>query len=942
MKRGRLHGLLFAAAIGSFLAAPPARSQASGSPQPPTVSQPPAIRAMTSAERAEYDGWVAGAAEAFRLQQFAEAQRLLELVLAREEATFGPEHVEVAGTLLWLGRTSTDARAALGYLRRAASLFDRFPDRVFERAMARVIMSQILRRSLDSDDVIPLLREALALATQAWGERDRRTLDIMQLLSKDLYWRRGPEARALLDREIALRTELFGIQEEDTLSAMLLRAQARQIDEPEGDDFPVLRRRLFQLTLEHWNGRTAAATDRLISLARRLVSEPGGSELVAAAIERVRGAEGDHRMTLVTLLAIRGHHAALQRDFAPAETLLRQEIDLASQIPDAAENELQWAAHYMGYILLLQRERRSEALPYVRRYRDSRRAERAGAENRFRQDEDGYYSWRGGQTESVMFLNALWHNAAPGEEMTEEAFEAIQQATTGQASRAVARSEALADAQAAGAGALVARRDELSWGYSAARRQRDRGDLGDSPQDRAEASRRREAVTRLERELDATEAELRRVFPAYFEFVAETALTREQAKNLLRPDEAVLYVVPGIYGTISALVTRERIYWHWDEIDMRTGWRTINGLRRDLECREAQCSYDRTTAFDLYRRIVSPFAAALEGKRHLFVIAEEAFGIFPFGALVTAPPQGRDSDPAALRSTAWFSDAHAIMQMPSIRALALQRRANRPPPARSGFAGFGAPDLDPVRAQASRVRRNRSSPAQRALEAAPLASTPFGQRRTGEAGRLLASPDALRVLPSLASTVSELQALRTALGAPARSVRTGRRATETAARSADLSNVRVIVFATHASLSEEFGVGEPGLVLTPPAQASDADDGLLVTSEIVRMRLNADWVILSACNTGRSGRGGESLSGLARAFFFAGARTLMVSHWVIRDELAPLMTVRTVEIDRDQPERSRAEALQLTMQEVRNNPLHPEYAHPGVWAAFTLVGDATR
>ena len=70
-------------------------------------------------------------------------------------------------------------------------------------------------------------------------------------------------------------------------------------------------------------------------------------------------------------------------------------------------------------------------------------------------------------------------------------------------------------------------------------------------------------------------------------------------------------------------------------------------------------------------------------------------------------------------------------------------------------------------------------------------------------------------------------------------------------------------------------------MLTPPPQGSEADDGYLSASEIARLKLDADWVILSACNTAAGeAKGAAALSGLARAFFYAGARSLLVSHCV--------------------------------------------------------------
>ena len=133
---------------------------------------------------------------------------------------------------------------------------------------------------------------------------------------------------------------------------------------------------------------------------------------------------------------------------------------------------------------------------------------------------------------------------------------------------------------------------------------------------------------------------------------------------------------------------------------------------------------------------------------------------------------------------------------------------------------------------------------------------------------------------------------------------TGAQATETNLRKARLDNAQIIALATCGLMAGEVaGAAEPGLVFTPPATPSEADEGLLTASEVAALKLNADWVILSACNTaaGDGSQGAPGLSGLARVFFYAGARNLLASHWPVRDDVAARMTVRTIEIARDTP-----------------------------------------
>ena len=132
---------------------------------------------------------------------------------------------------------------------------------------------------------------------------------------------------------------------------------------------------------------------------------------------------------------------------------------------------------------------------------------------------------------------------------------------------------------------------------------------------------------------------------------------------------------------------------------------------------------------------------------------------------------------------------------------------------------------------------------------------------------------------------------------------------------------------------------EPGLILTPPETATEVDDGYLTASEIAALKLDADWVILSACNTAAGGAtGAEALSGLARAFFYAQARALLVSHWAVySDATVKLITVtaKAATLDRSV---GRAEALRRAMLALIDSGA-PHEAHPSFWAPFVVVGE---
>ena len=138
------------------------------------------------------------------------------------------------------------------------------------------------------------------------------------------------------------------------------------------------------------------------------------------------------------------------------------------------------------------------------------------------------------------------------------------------------------------------------------------------------------------------------------------------------------------------------------------------------------------------------------------------------------------------------------------------------------------------------------------------------------------------------------------------------------------------------------GYGEPALVLTPPDKGDATDDGLLGASEVAQLKLDADWVILSACNTAAPDGtpGAEGLSGLARAFFYAGSRALLVSHWPVLSDASVRLTTGAIETLAREPQIGRAEALRRAMLALLDDAtLPPEYAHPAIWAPFSLVGE---
>jgi CHAT domain-containing protein len=198
-----------------------------------------------------------------------------------------------------------------------------------------------------------------------------------------------------------------------------------------------------------------------------------------------------------------------------------------------------------------------------------------------------------------------------------------------------------------------------------------------------------------------------------------------------------------------------------------------------------------------------------------------------------------------------------------------------------------------------------------------------------------------QALPALPETADELNEVAKDLGAPASDIHLGADASETTVKRAPLIDYSIIYFATHGLVAGDVkGLAEPSLALSIPKQPSELDDGLLTASEVAQLKLNADWVVLSACNTIAGDRpGAEALSGLARSFFYAGARALLVSHWAVDSEAATRLATTTFQRLKSDPKAGRAQALRQAMLAYLGDTSSPKNAYPAFWGPFALIGE---
>ena len=510
-------------------------------------------------------------------------------------------------------------------------------------------------------------------------------------------------------------------------------------------------------------------------------------------------------------------------------------------------------------------------------------------------------------------------------ELLAEAFDVGQLAQASSAAGAVARMGArFATGDDALAGTVRAYQDAVEqWQRLDARLVQAVSEPPGKRDAEAEAKLRDDLAT-LDERIGALGERLAREFPAYAELASPRPLSLSETQALLGPAEALITYAVWDQSTFLWVIRRDDAAFHRLDIGRQELEDAVTFIRAGLDQTGVGSlgdirRFDVDEAVALYQQIFAPAEPMLEGARHVFVVPDGALQSLPLGVLVTEKPEGRVRKFSAYRDVEWLARKYAMTVLPSVSSLRALRRFAKATLASRPFIGFGDPDLkgDPGKG--------------RGIDVAALFTR-----------GAVADVDAVRELPRLPDTADEIIALAAAQGVDESTVYLQKRATEARVRSMELSDYRVIAFATHGLVAGELkGVAEPALVLTPPEKGTAEDDGLLTASEIATLDLDADWVILSACNTAAADGtpGAEGLSGLAKAFFYAGARALLVSHWSVNSEAAVALTTGMLKEMAGNPDIGRAEAHRRSMLAMMANEEKDYFAHPMFWAPFVVVGE---
>ena len=553
-----------------------------------------------------------------------------------------------------------------------------------------------------------------------------------------------------------------------------------------------------------------------------------------------------------------------------------------------------------------------------------------------------------------------------------EMFETAQWATGSEAAKSLAQMAARGASRDPALAVLARERQDLvtEWHKRDGLRNEWLAKAPDKRDAKAEAENTAR-LTAIEARIGETDGILKDKFPDYASLASPAPIAAEEVQAQLLPNEAlVLFLDTQEWNpatpeeTFIWVVTKTDLRWVRSDLGTKALAREVQALRCGLDAEAWQdrpCAdltgqiytdadrdadnplpFDHARAFRLYRALFDQVEDLIKGK-NLLLVPSGPLTQLPFQVLVTAPPaSGGDQ-----RSAAWLIRDHALTVLPAVSSLKALRRVAPPSAAKKTLIGFGNPLLDgPNSAYAplallARANQSCGTPSEPQLASGP--GRGFGVKQIETRGGL-ADAAFLRKQAPLPETAAELCAVARDMQADLRDVWLGARATEREVKhlseTGQLAQYRVVHFATHGALAGQVrGNAEPGLLMTPPDVPGEEDDGYLTASEIAGLKLDANWVILSACNTAAGGaQGAEALSGLARAFIYAQARALLVSHWAV--DSAATVKLITGAMSRFAADKTvgRAEAMRQSMLAVIDKG-EPRETHPAFWAPFAVVGE---
>jgi tetratricopeptide (TPR) repeat protein len=916
--------------------------------------------------------------------RFAEAEALLRRAIAISIAKRGPTHVDVATSLDNLGMVYRDMNRlaeAEPMLRQALAITEKSlgPDdpSVAVRLNNLGLILYDMGRFADAE---PIYRRALAIDEKSLGPEHTEVANVLNNLAESLRnMGRYAAAESVIRRAIAIKEKNLGplhpsigtplnnlalvLQDTNRLAeAESTYRRAIEINEKSLGDHPLVGTQLSNLALILRETNRHAEAESAIRRAIAIYEKSLGSEhpYLARALNTLAMLLLDSNRNTEAEKLFRRSLAIDEQSLGPEHQQLLATLLNLTQVYEERGNWAEAATYYaraekgLVQAVLTGRPLQAEAAPNAS---DAQKA----ALNKFRGSLRGY-------------ARALYHTAPHDPPTRSKSFELAEQSLQNSAAEALSSMAARFAKGNRQLAEVVREQQDLFIARESNYRNLDLA-IGRTDSKTAEAARA--AIEEINKKLVEKQTQLRKDFPDYAELVNPRPPSITDAQALLSNTEALLLFadVPQ-WGklpeeTIVFALTRTEARWtslalgsdalHNRVTALRCGldssaWEyhtqrretCIRLLQIEASKFDPELPFDANLAYNLYRELFGGIEDLVQGKS-LLIVPSGALTTLPFEVLVTAEPNKTADRFQAYKTVAFLGSQKAITILPSVASLQALGTAKNSA-ALSPYLGFGNPLVKGPNGNDesawSKQDCSKASPvtSARLASATNRADSSVRGSKVDVASLLLENP--------LPGTTDEVCAIAVALNVADlnKAVFLGEHATvskvKELSKSDQLADARIVLFATHGLVAGDTAKfaqnkAEPALLMTPPPpeKASDEDNGLLTASEVAQLKLNADWVVMSACNTAAGGgENAEALSGLARAFFYAGARSLLVSHWPVDTEAAVQLTTGAVNALKADPAIGRAEALRRSISAYIATA-DGQNRHPSVWAPFVLVGN---